>query len=102
MTKGSFRRLLYLAQMAAAIGMLAGCSSDATRESGAQRTPDANELLSGSLAGPALSTMIELQHFDAYEYYRNVIDLHGSAPGFIKSKDADRGFLSCFRDRAFK
>jgi len=102
MTKGSFRRLLYLAQMAAAIGMLPGCGSDATLESRAPRTPDVNELLSGSLAGSATSTMIELQHFDAYEYYRSVIDLHGEASGFVKSKDAERGFLSCFRERAFK
>ena len=102
MTKGSFRRLLYLAQMAAAIGVLAGCGSDATLESRAQRTSNANELPSESLAGTAPSTMIEWQHFDAYEYYRDVIDLHGGTPGFIKSKAADRGFLSCFRDRAFK
>lgn len=105
MTKGSFRRLLYLVQMAAAIGMLAGCSSDATLESRAQRPLDANELLSASLAGTAPSTMSELQHFDAYEYYRDVIDLHAdapAAPGFTRSRNADRGFLSCFRNRAFK
>ena len=105
MTKGSFRRLLYLAQMAAAIGMLAGCGSDATLESRAPRTQDANELLSGALAGSAPSTMIELQHFDAYEYYRDVIDLHAdtsAAPGFTRGRNADRGFLSCFRNRAFK
>ena len=105
MTKGSFRRLLYLAQMAAAIGILAGCGSDATLESRAQRTSNANELPSKSLAGTAPSTMIEWQHFDAYEYYRDVIDLHGAAsaaPGFTKGRDADRGFLSCFRSRAVK
>jgi hypothetical protein len=105
MTKGSFHRLLYLVQMAAAIGMLASCGSDATLESRAQQTPNANELPSESLAGTAPSTMIELQHFDAYEYYRDVIDLHGgapAAPGFSKSRNAGRGFLSCFRNRAFK
>ncbi len=105
MTKGSFRRLLYLAQMAAAIGVLAGCGSDTTLESRAQRAPDVNEPLTESLAGMVPSTMIELQHFDAYEYYRDVIDLHGAAsaaPGFTKGRDADRGFLSCFRSRAVK
>jgi hypothetical protein len=105
MTKGSFHRLLYLVQVAAAIGMLAGCGSDAALESRAQQTPDANELPSESLAGTAPSTMIELQHFDAYEYYRDVIDLHADAPavpGFTKSRNGDRGFLSCFRSRAFK
>jgi hypothetical protein len=105
MTKGSFRRLLYLAQMAAAIGMLAGCGSDATLESRAQQMPNANELPSESLAGAAPSTMIELQHLDAYEYYRDVIDLHGAVPaasGLAKGKGTDSGVLSCFRSRAFK
>lgn len=105
MTKGSFRRLLYLVQMAAVIGGLTAYGSDATLESRTQQAPDANEPLTESLAGTMPLTMIELQHFDAYEYYRDVIDLHGTAsavPGFKKGKEADRGFLSCFRSRAVK
>jgi hypothetical protein len=106
MKKGSFRRLLYLVQMAATIGGLAACGSDIARESRMPQATDAHELKSDPLADAAPSTMAELQHFDAYEYYRDVIDLHGvvsaAASGLVKANGGDSGVLSCFRSRAFK
>jgi hypothetical protein len=50
--------------------------------------------------------MVEMQHFDAYEYYRDMFDLHAGAGARgdmppvaepVNGNDTERRFLSCFR-----
>jgi hypothetical protein len=112
MRKRSRYRLRAAAQLVATISVLTACSSGDALEHHASQAAYSNAgaptrvaALADARADTAPSTMVELQHFDAYEYYRDVFDLHvaaasrdGTRPAAEPASRGDAGddFLSCF------
>jgi len=110
MMKGSLHRLLHAVHLAAASAVLLACSGGETLENSAQQSGDINagapsqfamqpDAFANSEMVP--STRVELQHFDAYLYYRSVFDLHADA-GASAGNGGGRSLLSCLRSYAFK
>ena len=113
MRKRSQYRWLAAVQLVATLGVLAACSSGGSLENHAPQAAYSSDgvpphvaTLADAFADMAPSTMIEMQHFDAYEYYRDIFDLHAGAGSRgdaqpvaapVNGSDAEPSLLSCFR-----
>jgi hypothetical protein len=112
MTRSRYR-LLATAQLVATISVLAACSGGDALEHHAPQAvyssagvPTQVAVLADAFADMAPSTMVEMQHFDAYQYYRDMFDLHAGAgtrgdtqpvADSVRGNDAEHRFPSCFR-----
>lgn len=79
MIKGKTRRALRVLPLSVAVVIVAGCGGEKTVENAGSRPVQAPPLAEEAM--PMSSTLIELRHFDVYQYYRDVFSTRTESSG---------------------